>query len=52
MQLWQASCAENFAHKYPLVEAELARVKGNYDQAEEHYDQAVELADRHGFIQE
>jgi predicted ATPase/signal transduction histidine kinase/ActR/RegA family two-component response regulator/tRNA A-37 threonylcarbamoyl transferase component Bud32 len=52
MQLWQASCAENFAHKYHLVEAELARIKGDYAQAEEHYDQAVELADRHGFIQE
>ncbi|MHB9147863.1 MAG: hybrid sensor histidine kinase/response regulator, partial [Candidatus Amoebophilus sp.] len=52
MQRWQASCPENFAHKYLLVEAELARIKGDYAQAELHYDQAIELADRHGFIHE
>ncbi|NEJ83488.1 hypothetical protein GR268_44290, partial [Rhizobium leguminosarum] len=52
MQRWQASCPENFAHKYLLVEAELARIQGDYAQAEAHYDQAIELADRHGFIHE
>jgi PAS domain S-box-containing protein len=52
MQRWQASCTENFAHKYVLVKAELARLKGHYEQAEAYYNQAIELADRHGFIQE
>ncbi|ACE06495.1 hypothetical protein Aasi_1160 [Candidatus Amoebophilus asiaticus 5a2] len=52
MQRWQASCPENFAHKYLLVEAELARLKGHYEQAEEYYDQVIELAGQHGFIQE
>ena len=52
MQKWQASCPDNFAHKYILVEAELARIKGNFGQAEDYYDQAIELAGRHGFIQE
>jgi PAS domain S-box-containing protein len=52
MQKWQASCPANFAHKYLLVEAELARLKGHYEQAEVYYDQAIELAGRNGFIQE
>lgn len=52
MQRWQASSPENFAHKYLLVKAELARIQGDYTQAEEHYDQAIALADRHGFIHE
>ncbi|MHB9147437.1 MAG: protein kinase domain-containing protein [Candidatus Amoebophilus sp.] len=52
MQKWQASCPENFAHKHALVEAELARLQGHPEQAEAYYDQAIELADRHGFIQE
>ena len=52
MQKWQASCPENFAHKYLLVKAELARIKGNHVQTEEYYDQAIELACQHGFIQE
>ena len=52
MQKWQISCLENFAHKYLLVEAELARLQGHHEQAEACYDQAIELADRHGFIHE
>ncbi|ACP20942.1 hypothetical protein Aasi_1629 [Candidatus Amoebophilus asiaticus 5a2] len=52
MQKWQASCPANFAHKYALVEAEIFKLQENYQQAEAYYDQAIELADRHGFIQE
>jgi len=52
MQLWKASCEENFAHKYLLIEAELARIKGDYPQAEIYYDQAIKLAREYGFIQE
>jgi PAS domain S-box-containing protein len=52
MQKWQASCPENFAHKYILVEAELARLKGHHEQAETYYNQAIDLAGRHGFVQE
>ncbi|MHB9148040.1 MAG: protein kinase domain-containing protein [Candidatus Amoebophilus sp.] len=52
MQKWQASCPENFTHKYALVEAEIARVRGHHGQAEAYYDQAIELANRLGFIQE
>ncbi|OJW67425.1 MAG: hypothetical protein BGO68_00170 [Candidatus Amoebophilus sp. 36-38] len=52
MQKWQSSCPDNFSHKYLLVEAELARIQGNYFQAETYYDQSIELASQHGFIQE
>lgn len=52
MEKWQASCPENFAHKYRLVAAELARINRDFGQAEVFYEQAIELAGRHGFIQE
>jgi predicted ATPase/signal transduction histidine kinase/CheY-like chemotaxis protein/tRNA A-37 threonylcarbamoyl transferase component Bud32 len=52
MQKWQASCSENFAHKYFLVEAELARIEGHHEQAQTYYNQAIELAGQHGFVQE
>lgn len=52
MRSWQGNCPENFAHKYHLVEAELARIRGNDSQAEEHYNLSVELAGKHGFIHE
>lgn len=52
MKKWQASCPENFTHKYVLVAAELARLQGRYEEAETYYEQAVALAGRHGFIQE
>jgi PAS domain S-box-containing protein len=52
MQEWRASCPENFAHKHVLVEAGLAQLKGDYEQAEAYYDEAIKLADQHGFIQE
>ncbi|MCP4994148.1 MAG: hypothetical protein GY934_10260, partial [Gammaproteobacteria bacterium] len=42
----------NFQHKYLLVEAELARVLGNDGQAREYYDQAIELAHEHEYINE
>ena len=40
----------NYAHKYHLVEAEKARVLGQDDQAANHYDQAINLANEHGNI--
>jgi PAS domain S-box-containing protein len=52
MQKWQASCPENFAHKYLLVEAEVARLENFHEQAEVYYDKAIDLAGRHGFMQE
>lgn len=52
MQKWQSNCPENFAHKYSLVAAELARMKGDDDKAQIRYDQTIKLAGQHGFIHE
>ncbi|MCP4996443.1 MAG: PAS domain S-box protein, partial [Gammaproteobacteria bacterium] len=52
MKYWAKHAPMNFLHKYLLVEAELARVLGNDGQAREYYDQAIELAHEHQYINE
>ncbi|MBF2065456.1 MAG: AAA family ATPase [Calothrix sp. C42_A2020_038] len=52
MKIWADSCAENFLHKYLLVEAEILRVAGKNYEAMELYDQAIEQAKTQGFVQE
>lgn len=52
MQKWAKYAPMNFQHKYELVEAELARVLGQYWQAMELYDRAIAGAKEHGYIQE
>lgn len=52
MQRWAKYAPMNFRHKYELVEAEKARVLGQYWQAMEHYDRAIAAAIEHGYIQE
>ncbi len=42
----------NYLHKFYLVEAERYRVRGEYLQAMELYDQAIALAQEHEFINE
>jgi predicted ATPase/signal transduction histidine kinase/DNA-binding NarL/FixJ family response regulator/tRNA A-37 threonylcarbamoyl transferase component Bud32 len=42
----------NFQHKYNLVEAEKARVLGQFFEAEEFYEQAIQEARNNEFIQE
>ena len=49
---WTTHCAENFQHKYDLVEAERARLLAENWQAEELYERAIQGAKRHGFIHE
>ncbi len=39
-------------HKYYLVEAELARIKDNYEETEKYYRQAIEAVAKTNFIQE
>ncbi len=46
-----ASCPENFANREALVGAELARVQGRETDAQLLYEQAVQLARKHGFVQ-
>ena len=48
---WAASCPENLAHLHALVSAEIARLDGDAQRAIELYDQAIEGAQRGGFIQ-
>lgn len=43
-------CPENFAHKRAHVEAEIARLRGQYDSAAARYDDAIRLAREHGFV--
>jgi signal transduction histidine kinase len=52
MQVWASHAPMNFQHKYDLVEAEKARVLGEYWQATEFYEQAIKGANAAGYIQE
>ncbi|WP_026735779.1 hybrid sensor histidine kinase/response regulator [Fischerella sp. PCC 9605] len=52
MQKWADHAPMNFQHKYELVEAEKARVLGQYWQAMECYDRAIAGAREQGYIQE
>jgi predicted ATPase/two-component sensor histidine kinase len=47
---WAAQCPPNFSHKYLLVAAEMARVEGARSQAQDLYDDAIEAAQKNGFI--
>ncbi|MDM8567489.1 AAA family ATPase [Candidatus Halobeggiatoa sp. HSG11] len=51
MKIWADNCPENFLHKYLLVQAEIARIKGNELEAMDLYDQAIASAKEHEFIQ-
>ncbi len=50
LELWAASCPENFLHKQLLVEAELARVEGRGIEALSGYERAIDSAREHGFL--
>ena len=52
MQKWAKHAPMNHLHKFNLVEAEKARVLGQYWQAAEFYEQAIKGARDNGYIQE
>lgn len=52
MRLWADHAPANFLHKWHLVEAELARYRGDVVKANRAYDQAICLARKHNFLQE
>ncbi len=52
MKRWAKHSPNNFLHKYYLVEAEQQRVLGNTAKAIDAYDYAIDLAKRHGFLNE
>ncbi|MDJ0511353.1 MAG: response regulator [Crocosphaera sp.] len=51
MKNWADHCPENFLDKYLLVSAEMARVSGQWQEAMELYDRAIESAQENEFIQ-
>jgi PAS domain S-box-containing protein len=48
---WADNCPHNFLHLYFLVEAEMARIDGKELEAIDLYEQAINLAKEHDFIQ-
>ena len=50
MRTWADNCPENFLHKYLLVAAEIARLSGQWQEAMNLYDRAIESAKEHEFI--
>jgi predicted ATPase/signal transduction histidine kinase/CheY-like chemotaxis protein/tRNA A-37 threonylcarbamoyl transferase component Bud32 len=52
MKNWANHAPMNFLHKYYLIEAECARVLGNYKNAREFYDQAIAFAQQNDFLSE
>ncbi len=52
MKKWAFHAPMNFQHKYDLIEAEIARVKGNERPAFSFYDKAIAGAHKNEYIQE
>ncbi|MFA6009854.1 MAG: AAA family ATPase [Desulfobacteraceae bacterium] len=44
MKTWAKNCPENFEHKYLLVEAEIARIKGHHKKAVDLFNAAIKSA--------
>ncbi len=51
LKRWAENCPENFFHRYCLVEAEIARIKGQVLAAIDWYNQAIASARQNNFIQ-
>ncbi|MEO1671850.1 MAG: histidine kinase dimerization/phosphoacceptor domain -containing protein, partial [Cyanobacteria bacterium J06631_2] len=49
---WSSYAPDNYVHKRELIAAEIAKVSGEYEQAAEHYDQAIVAASKAEFIHE
>ena len=52
MQRWTHHAPMNFLHKFQLIEAEKARVLGQWFEAEEFYEQAIQGAKENEYLQE
>jgi signal transduction histidine kinase/tetratricopeptide (TPR) repeat protein len=51
LRLWAENSPGNFAHRYALVAAELARVEGARLEAIDLYEEAIRAARENGFVQ-
>ena len=52
LKKWSHHAPMNYLHKYYLVEAELARVLEKNDKARDLYDKAIDLAQKHQYLNE
>lgn len=52
LKTWAKDAPENFLHKHALLEAELNRIKGNFEKAAVLYDQAIKGASENNFLHE
>jgi len=52
LRRWATLCPQNHGHRYRLVKAEIARIKGKYERAMELYDEAIRFAKEHEFLHE
>jgi len=52
MEVWSLSVPSTFQHKYNLIAAEMARVKGDVAEAISHYERAIQGARKGGFTHE
>ncbi|MHB8111255.1 MAG: protein kinase domain-containing protein [Syntrophorhabdaceae bacterium] len=52
LKKWSQHAPMNFSHKYLLVEAERARIKGKKTAAMDYYDQAIKLAGENKYLHE
>ncbi len=52
LKKWVSHAPMNHAHRYELVEAERARVRGDHGAAINHFEQAIMLAKQHEYVQE
>nr|WP_279537090.1 diguanylate cyclase [Aestuariicella hydrocarbonica] len=52
MTRWADNCEENFRHLQYLMQAELARIDGHDHIALDHYDAAIEAAQKSGFLRD
>lgn len=51
MKKWAKHCPENYGHKYVLMAAEYARLKGDERKAATYYEQAIRSATENGYQQ-
>ena len=51
LQKWAENCPENFANRAALAGAEIARLEGRDADAMRLYEQAIQSAREHGFVQ-
>jgi PAS domain S-box-containing protein len=50
--LWAGNSLENFSHKHQLIQAEVLRLMGDELAAMQAFENAIRLANQHGFIQD